>query len=164
MASEQPVLVQIPLLLWIRLVLDMRKRGQSRRESGAFLLGKQAGSASKVRHYICYDDIDLNAYQHGAIAFHAAGYAALWARCKALGLELLADVHTHPGSDVRQSHIDQRHPMVPMVGHTAMIMPYFGHTSFFSLADVGVYEYLGNFKWRTHEAGRQPPRVKLTLW
>lgn len=95
--------------------------------------------------------------------FHANGYAALWQRCKAAGLDLIADVHTHPGSNVLQSGIDQRHPMIPVVGHTAMIMPHFGKTSWWSLSGVGVYEYLGNFKWRTHGAG-QPAHVRLTLW
>lgn len=165
MASDTPAqFITIPFLLWAALVLDLRKRGQGRRESGAFLLGQQTGNSAKVRKYICYDDIDANAYQHGAIAFHAAGYAALWQRCKDLKLDLLADVHTHPTQDVRQSHIDQRHPMVPVIGHTALIMPNFAHTSLWSLTGVGVYEYLGSFKWRTHDARQAPPRVRLSLW
>lgn len=163
MASDIPAApITMPMLLWAALVLDLRKRGQGRRESGAFLLGRQTGNTAKVRKYICYDDIDANAYQHGAIAFHAAGYAALWQRCKELKLDLLADAHTHPGSDVRQSHIDQRHPMVPVVGHTALILPLFAHTSVWSLTGVGVYEYLGNFKWRTHDPRAVPARFKLT--
>lgn len=165
MASETSApTITMPLFLWAALVLDLRKRGQDRRESGAFLLGQQNSNTSKVRKYICYDDIDTNAYQHGAIAFHADGYAALWKRCKELKLEVLADVHTHPGRDVRQSPIDQRHPMLPVLGHTAMIMPYFAHTSVWSLIGIGVYEYLGNFKWRTHDLRAVPPRFKLTWW
>jgi proteasome lid subunit RPN8/RPN11 len=154
----------MPLLLWAGLVLDLRKRGQGRQESGAFLLGQQTGNSAKVRKYICYDEIDANAYQHGAIAFHADGYATLWKRCKELKLDVLADIHTHPGRDVRQSHIDQRHPMLPVVGHTALIMPLFAHTRMWSLIGVGVYGYLGNFKWRTHDLRWVPPRFKLTWW
>lgn len=157
-------MIEMPIFLWAMLVFDLRKRGHGRRESGAFLLGQQTGSRTKVRRYICYDDIDSNAYQGGAIAFHAAGYAALWKHCRALKVELLADIHTHPSSDVRQSFIDQRHPMVPMIGHTAIIMPNFGRTSPWSLMGIGVYEYLGNFKWRTHDLHATPPRFKLTLW
>ena len=165
MASDSSTpTITMPLLLWAALVLDLRKRGLGRRESGAFLLGQQSDGRAKVRKYICYDDIDANAYQHGAIAFHAAGYAALWQRCKALKLDVLADVHTHPSPDVRQSPIDQRHPMVPVVGHTAMILPNFAHTSLWSLIGVGIYEYLGNFKWRTHDRRAVPARFKLTWW
>jgi hypothetical protein len=50
-----------------------------------------------------------------------------------------------------------------MVFHTAMIVPNFGNTGWWSLSAVGVHEYLGNFKWRTHP--RSPSRrVKLSLW
>lgn len=165
MASDTPPsTITMPLLLWAALVLDLRKRGQGRRESGAFLLGRQDGDRAKVRKFICYDDVDANAYQHGAIAFHAAGYAALWQRCKELKLDLLADIHTHPGADVRQSHIDQRHPMVPIVGHTALIAPFFAHASLWTLIGVGVYEYLGSFKWRTHDVRAAHPRFRLTWW
>ncbi len=155
--------IEMPLLLWARLVRDLGRRGQGRRESGAFLLGSQSGTRAKIRQYVCYDDIDPNAYQGGAIMFHANGYAALWQRCKAAKLDLIADIHTHPGTNVSQSGIDQRHPMVPVVGHTAMIMPHFGRTSRWSLSGVGVYEYLGNFKWRTHGADTAP-RVRLSWW
>ena len=163
MASEGNNTINIPILLWAKLVFDMRKRGKGVRESGAFLVGRQSNGRGYVHTYLCYDDIDPNAYQHGAIIFHAAGYAAAWKRCKELRLDLLADLHTHPGPDVRQSGIDQRHPMIPVVGHTAMIMPSFGHTPCWSLGGVGVYEYMGNFKWHTH-TGVRPPRVRLTLW
>jgi proteasome lid subunit RPN8/RPN11 len=77
-------------------------------------------------------------------------------------LQVQADVHTHPTADVRQSSIDVKHPMVPTIGHTAMIVPSLGRTRWWSLKDVGIYEYLGGFKWRTHRG--QPHRVKLTLW
>jgi hypothetical protein len=118
----------------------------------------------RIREYLCYDDIDSGAYQHGAIAFHAAGYAALWKHCKERSLQVIADAHTHPGPDVGQSSIDQRHPMVPIVGHTAMIVPNFGNTSWWSLRTVGVYEYLGNFKWRSHPPSAKKRRAELSLW
>lgn len=114
--------------------------------------------------YVCYDDLDPEAYQSGAIAFHAVGHAALWEYCRKKKLQVLADVHTHPGQSVRQSPIDQRNPMIPMQGHTAMIIPKFARTPWWSLAAVGVYEYLGDFKWRTHDASQKPRRVCLTLW
>src|SRR5207249_5131589 len=54
-----------------------------------------------------------------------------------LELGRLADAHTHPGADVGQSPIDQRHPMVPIVGHTAMIVPNFANMGWWSLDAVG---------------------------
>jgi hypothetical protein len=81
-----------------------------------------------------------------------------------LGLQLLIDVHTHPGNDVRQSPIDVRHPMMPVAGHTAMIVPNYAQTRWWSLKAVGVYEYLNGFNWRTHHAAAADRRVKLSLW
>jgi proteasome lid subunit RPN8/RPN11 len=156
--------IRVPCLLWARTIAELRRRGHGARESGAFLLGRQGGFSAKVTSFICYDDLDPDAYQSGAIEFHAAGYAALWKHCRQKGLQLLCDVHTHPGKDVRQSHIDRRHPMIAISGHTAMIVPNFANTSRWSLQAVGVYEYLGNFEWRTYDSRTSPCRVQLTLW
>ncbi len=54
--------------------------------------------------------------------------------------------------------------MMPMAGHTAMIAPRFGDTSPWSLKNVGIYEYLGNFKWRTYPVSAPPQRVRLCLF
>ncbi|HEX4826337.1 MAG TPA: Mov34/MPN/PAD-1 family protein [Candidatus Polarisedimenticolaceae bacterium] len=148
----------------MRVILQLRRRGGGRRESGAFLLGRQQGRITRVTTFVCYDDLDSVAYQAGAIAFHADGYAAFWKYCREKGLAVLADVHTHPGDGVGQSSIDQRNPMMPIVGHTAIIVPKFARTSSWSLSGVGIYEYLGDFKWRTHAPGDKTRRVVLTLW
>jgi hypothetical protein len=154
--------IRLPIWIWARLILDLRRRGGGKGESGAFLLGR--GNSKRVCAYLCYDDLDAEAYQGGAITFHAAGYAALWQYCKGKQLEVLADVHTHPGAWVGQSSIDQRHPMVPVVGHTALIVPNFANTGWWSLDLVGVHEYLGSFKWRVHPASEQLRPVKLSIW
>jgi proteasome lid subunit RPN8/RPN11 len=156
--------VKIPVWLWANVILDLRRRGGGVRESGAFLLGLDEHDPARVTSYICYDDVDPDAYQQGAIAFHANGCAALWQVCRNKQLQLLIDVHTHPGPDVRQSSIDERHPMLPIVGHTAMIVPNFGRTAWWSLDAVGVYEYLGGFRWRMHAAAASNRRVRLSLW
>jgi len=156
--------IKIPHALWARAVFQLRRRSGGKRESGAFLLGPKRPTAAKVTAFICYDDLDPNAYQSGAIAFHAAGYSALWRYCGERELRVLADVHTHPGSSVRQSWIDQKNPMLPTVGHTALIVPNFGQTPWWHLKDVGVYEYLGNFNWRSYPSSVAPRRVNLTLW
>lgn len=164
--GSDPVIsaITIPLLIWRRVIIDLRRRGRGIGESGAFLLGRQAGAFPRVNTYICYDDLDPESLQADAIAFHAAGYSALWKYCREKKLEVLCDVHTHPRTGVGQSIIDQRHPMIPIAGHTALIVPNFGHTAWWSLKFVGVYEYLGNFKWRTHAASTPSRRVRLGLW
>jgi proteasome lid subunit RPN8/RPN11 len=149
--------------LWGRIIRDLRRRGGGVRESGAFLLGRFDEDPAQVTSYLCYDDVDPAAYQRGAIVFHASGCAALWQHCRERNLQLLIDVHTHPGDNVRQSDIDKRHPMMPVVSHTAMIVPRYAQTTSWSLKAVGVYEYLGSFKWRTHAPMAPDRRVKLCL-
>lgn len=156
--------IRVPLLLWARVIPQLRKRGENRRESGAFLLGRWRGPVGKVSRFVCYDDLDPDAYQGGGIQFHKNGYAALWTLCRETSLEVLCDVHTHPGANVRQSPIDKNHPMIAVVGHTAMIVPSFARTSRWSLDHVGVYEYLGSYRWQTHEPRQALRRVKLMLW
>ena len=160
MASETAhTSICVPILLWMRLLRELRRRGDGRRESGAFLLGLWRGGSGRITTFVCYDDLDPNAYQHGAIAFHADGYSALWEHCRGKDLQVIGDVHTHPGGHVGQSEIDQRHPMIPLVGHTAIIVPKFARTPWWSLKAVGIYEYIGNFKWRPDRY-----RMRLVLW
>lgn len=152
--------ITIPILLWARLIPELRRRGRGERESGAFLLAKRDRRPRSVSAIQYYDDLDPDAL-NGAIVFHDVGYAALWAYCRQHGLAVLADVHTHPGSDVGQSHIDQRNPMIPKTGHIGLIVPHYAHASCWSLRGVGVHKYLGNFTWRQHPHGRH---VRLTWW
>jgi len=156
--------ITVPILLWRRLLHELRQRGNGRRESGAFLLRARGAGQGRITRFVCYDDLDPDSCQSGAIAFHANGYAALWEYCREKAVEVIADVHTHPGPQVRQSGTDQRHPMVPVVGHTAMIVPNFADAAWWSLEKVGVYEYLGDFTWRAHGPARGRRRVRLTPW
>ncbi len=154
----------VTLWLWRRLILELRRRGQGCNESGAFLLAPQDSNASRVTSFVCYDDLDPGAYDGGAIAFHAVGHAALWELCGMRRLRVLADVHTHPGSYILQSPIDQRNPMIPLLGHIALILPNFANTPWWTLDPAGVYEYLGNFEWRSYARADEQQPVSLTLW
>ncbi len=165
MACE-PTLEEISLSVWLwaRLLGDLKRRGAGRRESGAFLLGRSHNRRGRITTYLCYDDLDPDALKSGTITFHAKGYAALWNVCREKALECLADVHTHPGHWVEQSPIDQRNPMVPIAHHTALIVPCYGRASRWSLKGVGVYEYLGNFEWATHNRADKTKRIALSIW
>ena len=127
------------------------------------MLAPQGAAVDRATCFLCYDELDPNAYLGGGIAFHAVGHAALWEHCRMKKLRVLADVHTHPGHNVRQSPTDQRNPMLPLHGHTAIIVPNFANTSWWTLNAVGVYEYLGDFQWRSYAAGCGKRRVTLGL-
>lgn len=156
--------ITMTIWLWRRLVLELRRRGYHRNESGAFLLTAQNRDDGRVTSFVCYDDLDPDVYEGGAITFHAVGHAALWEFCERRGLRVLADVHTHPSSYIRQSQTDEHNPMIPLKGHIALILPHYAHIPWRTLDSAGIYEYLGNFQWRTHPATGGTRPVRLTLW
>lgn len=138
--------VKIPILLWKRLLKELRERGGGDRESGAFLLGK-VGSR-RVSKFLCYDDLDPDALDSGIVMVHAIGFVRLWDICQQEGLRVLADVHTHPTSWTGQSESDRTHPMVAQAGHIALILPEYAQRNRRPLGGASVYEYLGDHKWK----------------
>lgn len=160
---SSPHVLHMPRWTWWTLIHELRRRGQGRRESGAFLLGTRSGHQAKVRSFVCYDDLDPTALDSGYVTFHGQGLKALWAICRDRQLEVVADVHTHPGPDTRQSAIDARHPMIPVAGHLALIVPRFAQCSPLSLEGVGIHEY-GDHGWRSFSPATRPSRLQLTWW
>lgn len=154
--------VVIPRLVWMRLVRDLRRRGQGRREAGAFLLARSGDQTLRIQRHVCYDDLDPDALKHGVVTLHAAGMAALWDLCRREKMTALADAHTHPTADVRQSLVDAQYPMVPVSGHLAMILPHFGRTSMWSLAGVGMHVFEGAGRWTSYRSGGADSPATLT--
>lgn len=162
MATEEPI--SIPRFTWFSLVGDLRRRGRGRRESGAFLLGRGDGRDRRVAEYVCYDDLDPHALDLGMVVFHGEGFSKLWALCATRKLQVLADIHTHPGRDVRQSSIDQEHAMVPVSGHVALIAPCFGRTSRLSLNEVGIHLLQDGGRWKRFYARDRNAPIRMCNW
>jgi proteasome lid subunit RPN8/RPN11 len=162
MAVEQNI--NIPHLTWLLLVTELRKRGKGRQESGAFLLGKISAARRRIETFVCYDDLDPNALSSGVVLFHGSGFSALWEYCAKKGLQVIADVHTHPTIDVRQSNIDKSHPMIPVPGHIGLIVPRYGRTSKCSLAGVGIHVFQGQGRWKSFSHNDPGAPVSLSLW
>lgn len=162
MAVETPI--TIPRMTWFSLAGELRRRGRGHRESGAFLLGRADGKDRRVVDYICYDDLDPRALDQGIVVFHGEGFSKLWSMCSKRKLQVLADIHTHPGRDVRQSKIDQDHAMVPVSGHVAMIAPYFGRTSRWSLNEVGIHLLQDGGRWKRFSARDREVPIRMCNW
>lgn len=137
--------------LWHDTWRELRQRGGGWRESGAFFLGRRDGDRRVVEHVAYYDDLDPRALNTGIIRFDGAAYSALWQRCRETGLDVVGDVHTHPGS-TRQSGLDRDHPMIARAGHLSLILPDFAQPDpdRGTMARVGLYEYLGDGRWADH--------------
>ena len=133
--------------LWNQLIADLRRRGNGCRESGAFLLGGMAQEGVRqVKGWVPYDELDRDAYSKGYVTLSTQAFSRLWAVCADRGLEVVADVHTHPEGP-RQSPSDQANPMIAKAGHMALIVPNFaqGHVK---PGSVSVNVYLGNHRWQ----------------
>ncbi len=158
------VSIYIGVLTWARLVRGLRIRGAGERESGAFLLGQRGADSAKVRDFRFYDDLDPSSLDSGGISFHAVGYSALWTYCRKRKLEVLADIHTHPGPVAAQSSIDRRNPMIPVRGHVAIVLPNYAQIRLWSLKPAAVYEYEGDYRWRQCNIEGAPKVLKLRVW
>jgi proteasome lid subunit RPN8/RPN11 len=122
-------------------------------ESGAFLLGTVRGKVRRIEHFLFYDDIDANCFANGIVEFDGGKFGLVWQECRDLELTVVADVHVHPGS-FGQSASDRHNPMIPEVGHLALIIPHFAARARLP-GSIGIYEYLGGRRWRDHSAKGQ---------
>jgi len=138
--------LNISSLKWIYMQKQLKRRGKLKNESGAFLVGKT--NSNKIVDILFYDDLDPNSIKSGYIKFSGNGYVKLWQHLNSKRMTVFADVHTHPGSWVRQSDTDKTHPMIEQIGHISIIIPNFSKNVLLSLKKVGVYIYKGNFEWK----------------
>jgi proteasome lid subunit RPN8/RPN11 len=134
--------------LWRRLLTGLRERGRSTRESGAFLLGSRDGNGRRrVVDFLLYDDLDPHALDTGIVRLDGRHFGKLWDLCKARGLTVVADVHTHP-SGAEQSGSDRAHPIIARAGHLALIVPNFAAAPL-TRETLGIYRYQGGGRWET---------------
>lgn len=165
-AGDEARGVEISRTMFARLLAELARRGQGCRESGAFLLSRREGPfATRTRRptrvvaAAYYDDLDA-ASLTGGIVLGANGYAALNARCRAEGLRVVADVHTHPGVWVAQSNIDAAHPMSARTGHIALIAPNYARGRI-TLENLGVHIFTPP-GWTSYFGNQVPHIVALT--
>lgn len=148
--------------LWRAGLAELRRRGGGRRESGAFLLGTRDGERRAVSRFVFYDDLDPRSLDTGIVVFDGAGYGPLWRMCREAGLQVVADVHTHPGV-ARQSPADRDNPMVAERGHLALIVPEFVRRRV-GPSELGIYEYEGDHRWRDRTSKKAGKFFYIGMW
>ena len=136
----------MPPTKWRRLFADLWIRSEGVHESGAFLLGINERGRRCVSEWVLYDDYDPASLATGIVTLSGANLGRLWDYCAKQQLEVIADIHTHPRG-AGQSRSDRENPIVAMVGHLSLIVPYFARPPV-ELNAVCAYEYLGDKKWR----------------
>jgi len=134
--------------VWHEGVDELGRRAAGTRESGAFLLGRAKGKTCRIEQFLFYDDVDPNCFAHGIVEFDGGKFGIVWEQCRIRKMKVVADVHVHPGH-FGQSSSDRRNPMVPEIGHLALIIPDFAVRKRLP-GRIGIYEYLGARQWRDH--------------
>lgn len=147
---------------WRDLLAELERRGERCHEAGAFLLGMRTGDLREVRDVVFYDDLDPAAYSSGVCILRSPAFAALWSMCRARGLTVVGDVHTHP-SGAFQSEADRTNPMVAREGHIAIIVPNYA-AGRSDPAKLGVFEYLGDHAWTDHSGTGTRRFLHNDLW
>jgi proteasome lid subunit RPN8/RPN11 len=143
--------MSLPLLetseaLYSSLIADLGSSGKGVKEAGAFLLGAVVGSRRRIESYLMYDIVaPESARDHSYVALTAVEMARAWDHCYRSGLEVVADIHTHPFGPA-QSVTDRAHPIVSMEGHVALIAPHFALRDP-RPSDLGVHVFQGAGRW-----------------
>lgn len=132
---------------WNDLIAELGRRAGGVRESGAFLLAdSQSGAqATTVKRFVYFDDIEPTSLI-GTISMSSSAFSTLWDICNAEKMRVIADVHTHPETLVRQSDTDRKNPMIASAGHVAVIVPYLAGRAI-SPHECGVHLYRGAHRW-----------------
>ena len=154
-------LLEVSQALFHALVVDLANSGRGVKESGAFLLGRQDGFRRFVTSYLMYDKVaPQSSGQHAYVAFTAEEMARAWEHCYATGLQVVADVHTHPFGP-SQSISDRAHPIVSVAGHVALIVPNFARGSP-QPRDLGVHLFGGAGRWHSMFEEEAQSAIRLT--
>lgn len=140
----------------------MELRGGGRRESGAFLLGKSEDARRTVSHYLLHDDLEQSALDTGIIGLTSVGFRKLAEEARSLGLDVVADIHTHP-REAFFSLTDRQNPMVPRVGHLAFVVPNYA-TGNPSVEECAMYRYAGNHEWDDLATSGRDRHVYVGYW
>lgn len=141
--SPEPLHINRPM--WADLIRELERRGRGVRESGAFLLASSIEHLRRVVDFIPFDELDPHAL-NGAISIRGEAFGRLWTICADRRLRVVADVHTHPGTSVRQSITDQHNPMIAIAGHFGVIVPRFAQNHP-EPCETGVHVYQGDRTW-----------------
>ena len=149
--------IEFDAALWLNMVDELGKRSlNGSRESGAFLLVPKDQFANYVTNVAYYDDLDPKCL-NGNIHVTPVAFGRLSDICEDENLRVIADVHTHPSTAIRQSCTDRDNPMFAIDGHFALILPDYG-TRRIEQCEVGVHQYLGEQGWSSW-VGRKANRV-----
>lgn len=161
-SSSRQVLLRFGRRQWSDLTSELGRRGDGRREAGAFLLADHNGDRRTVWRVVYFDNLDPLCLR-GQIVLDGLAYSKLWDICDAENLMVVGDVHTHPHRRVGQSPTDAANPMIARKGHVALVVPSLALRQV-SPREVGVHLYLGADGWLSWTGREAAERLLVGRW
>lgn len=152
--------IRISQELWTKTWSGLRERGAAKREALCVWAGDRQHLPWEVTDVIFLGDLPG---VEGFALFHRISREAvtqLFGLLQAKGLDLIADVHTHPADWVGLSETDQEHPLEYRIGFISVVLPNYA-TSEPLLEAAGVHEYTGSMKWKTLELAETKERIQI---
>lgn len=140
-------IIYIDKKCWESTMKGLLQRSKGVRESACIWAGVRYETEWRVNDIIFLDD--LKGTQKGRL-FHSTPREASKKAFEILrgkGLQIIADVHTHPEKWVGLSPVDMQHPIEYRTGLLAIVIPHYARYPV-TLNNLGVHEYLGSTKWR----------------
>ena len=159
-ATTPAPLLEVPAALWAELMAHLREQGAGVRESGAFLLGCKTDAGRMVKRFMPYEQLQPDAFSNDYVSLKSDSFAKLWEVCRATGMTVVADVHTHPFGP-GQSRSDRTNPMVALKDHIALIVPRFAKGNP-RPRDLGLYVYQGNHQWASYSGSDVGRLLRVT--
>jgi proteasome lid subunit RPN8/RPN11 len=150
--------------VWRNGLLELRRRGAGRRESGAFLLGNIDHGRRQIRRLVYYDDLDPGSLDSGIVQLSGDAFPQVWDICAKERLTVVGDVHTHPGTGFpQQSYSDRTNPMIGQQGHVALIVPDFASSNV-NANQIAIDEYQGAHRWIHHGGKKGKVFFHIGMW
>jgi len=143
--------IYIPRLVVKKTVEHLRKYGAQGNEGLVFWAGIEAGDSSKFVTTCVYPRVR---WASGAsVSSDVIAGAEVVREVRRKGLEIIAEIHSHPGHWVGHSIIDDENPFVLANGNISVVVPCLGDEGMEPLWKCGVYLYNMKDGWRRLRKG-----------
>jgi hypothetical protein len=135
----------IPRYLFEKSIKVLRKRGLLKQEGLVLWAGAAATDSEEA--YIVSLIVPEKGHWGGGVRLDIKTLLKLSEELEKRDLQLLAQVHTHPGN-FGHSLGDENRATSFRLGYVSIVIPDFALIDVRDLSMCYVYEYRGNFKWR----------------
>jgi hypothetical protein len=152
--------VEVSRKVWKDTWGGLRERSRGPTEAGCVWGGERLADLLRATEVLFFDALPGTRRSALSHVLSKDGAAALFESMSARGLDIIADIHTHPAGMPELSWIDEQHPIEYRVGLLALVVPgYARHRP--ALSGIGAHEYLGDLRWRAWPLKERRARLRI---